>query len=170
MSHRELVRWGVGTGNREDLLDIITNPEPMEIPLAGDVPFDVKITLEPKPKKAWAWENIPNTEAMHYPNSQFDSNDPHHVTLQLLQEIHSQRIKMQIDRNTERDKRHSEIMDHTATRDQLHKARSAQCEANREGIGLRDALIEISQLRGKAAGIATKTLKKWPRESCDTAE
>jgi hypothetical protein len=40
-----------------------------------------------------------------YPHNKFNPYDPNHVTLQLIQETHSMRIQMQLDRDEERRKR-----------------------------------------------------------------
>lgn len=57
---------------------------------------------------------------MKMPNNQFSPYDPHHVTLQLLQEVHSIRIQMQMDRDAEREKNRRLIEQHQRQLDELH--------------------------------------------------
>ena len=61
---------------------------------------------------------------LQYPHNRFNPHDPNHVTLQLIQEVHSQRIQMQLDRDQERQKRRELIGEVACLRRDL-----ADCQA-----------------------------------------
>ena len=70
--------------------------------------------------------------ALKHPTDKFNVHDPHHVTLQLLQEVHSQRMQMQIDRDHEREMRRITIEENAQQRLDQEGRHSAASNARDE--------------------------------------
>jgi len=142
--------FDVGTGNREDLLDIITNGD-------GSHEEETMHNEESPPK----WEcNITVEKHLAYPHNKFNPYDPNHVTLQLLQELHSQRMQIQIDRDKERSMRREEIVRHSGTRDDFDDSERKLIIATEVAQLYANTLREIIEQspRSKGAEIAKHCL------------
>lgn len=91
-----------------------------------------------------------------YPSNKFNPYDPNHVTLQLLQEVHSQRIQVQIDRDNERRLRRDEIAKHAELRHQREEERFAAMKKIDDLERERDAMKRVANKAIDALKVCAK--------------